>query len=204
MFNYPTGFNSVMISNMALSALGARATVASLNENSNEGITCKLWYDFCRLQTLASYNWSFAKTRVDLVLSDEDPPDTIWDFRYLLPDDCIAIRELQNPLGPSADAVPYSIEKSPLGVRTLVTNLEDAVAVYTSDVTDTEEFTPFFADCLSTYLAYRIAVAITGDEGKRDQMAKQFVMMIRVAPAQDANESVDAPPRDAEAIRARN
>lgn len=203
MVAYPTGFTTLNISNMALSAIGARSTIANLNENSTEGAACKLWYDFSRLQTLAAFDWAFARKRVALTLSTEDPPTDVWLYRYIIPSDCVAIRYLWNPAGPSADAVPFTTELAADGTRTLLSNLEDAIVIYTSNVSSINLFTPFFIDALATYLAFRIAVTITGDLNIRGAMAQQFVQMMRVAPAQDANESVDPAPREAEAIRAR-
>lgn len=204
MVAYPTGFTTLNIANMALSAIGARSTIASLNENSSEGAACKLWYDFSRLQTLAAYDWSFARKRVALTESTDDPVEGVWLYRYIIPTDCVAMRYIWNPLGRAADAVPFDTELSDDGTRTILTNMEDAILVYTSDVSSLSLFTPFFIDALATYLGFRICVTITGDLNKRNAMAQQFVSMMRVAPSQDANESMDEAPRDAEAIRARN
>jgi len=202
----PTGFTTLSIANMALSSIGQGAIV-SLAENSAAGNACSLWYDFCRLQTLAAYNWSFARKRATLTEADEDddpPPEDVWLYRYVLPTDCVAVREVVNPLGPSADAVPYALEQSTDGLtKTLLTNLEDAQIVYTANVTLINMFTPFFIDCLAACIAYRIAYTITGSLDVRNEAGKYFVSILRTAPAQDGNETVEQAPRDSEAIRAR-
>lgn len=200
MVDFPTGFSKVTIANMALSNIGARSTISSFLENSAEASNVNLWYEYCRLQTLQSYNWAFARKRVSLVVSDEDADGVQWQFRYLLPDDCVAVRLLENPIGKRGKAVPYDIELSPLGVKSLVTNLEEAVAIYTSNVSDVTIFSPLFIDTLACCIGWRIAFPITGDRNIQDDQAKLFRFMLLSASAQDANESVDDEPQDADWI----
>lgn len=204
MVSWPLGFSTLSISNMALSHIGQGA-IGSLNENSAPGNACKLWYDFCRIQTLAAYDWSFARKRATLTESDEDddPPPDDWGYRYILPTDCVAVRYIVNPAGPTADAVPFKLAQGADGTKTLLCNMEEVDIWYTCDVTSINMFTVFFIDCLSLMMAWRIAFTITGSLDLQNEMGRRFVDTIRVAPAADANENVDQPPRDAEAIRAR-
>lgn len=204
MVDFPTGFDKVVIANMALSNIGARSTISSFLENSAEASIINLWYEYCRLQTLQAFNWSFARKRLALTLSAEATDGVLWNYRYLIPDDCVSVRMLQNPLGPKADAVPYTIEQSPLGVKTLLTNLDSATAVYTTNVTDVDLFTPLFVDTLAACLGWRIAFTLTNSQAVATEQAQLFRALMMIAPAHDANEQIDMKPRDAEWIRGRH
>jgi hypothetical protein len=189
---------------MALSNIGTRSTIASFDENSTEAKECKLWYDFSRTQALEAFDWSFARRRLALALHGDDAPEMRWSFRYQYPANCIAARYIENPLGPTADAVPFEIELSEDGnTKSLLTNQEDAVLVYTSDMTQTTMYTSHFVETLSHLLAFHIAIQLTGKRSIKSDMAQMYSALLRAAPAQNANERVGAPPREAEWIRSR-
>jgi hypothetical protein len=197
--------SEVKIANMALSHIGASSAIENLSENTAEAQATDLWYDFSRLQTLEAFDWSFARKRQALALHPEDAPDGIWTFRYQYPADCVAFRKIQNPLGPEADAVPFEIELSSDGLtKTILTDCEDAIGVYTMDLETTSLFSAFFVEALSFMLAHHIAYSVTGKRSLRQDMLNTFNEYILRAPAQNANEAVDRPERDAVHIRARD
>ena len=208
--------SKVRIANMALSFIGAKSTIESLTEDSAEAKECNLWYDYSRLQTLSTYDWSFARRRQTLATHADAPPAGVWAYRYVYPSDAVVLRKLENPSGSAllayypdystvqADAVPFSVEMSDdQTTKTIVTDLDEAVAVYTFDQEQVNFFSPFFVEMLALQLASRIGFAITGDLAIVDRMVQRFVRMRGVAPAEDANEAVGQPPRDADHIRGR-
>jgi hypothetical protein len=127
------------------------------------------------------------------------------------------MRKMQNPSGitavvflsdenldsDSTDAVPYSIEVSDDGTKSILTNLDDAVGVYTFDQTDTTLFSEFFVAMFAFALGANIAHALTGKQEVREGMIASFQQMVRQAPASNANEEVRKPPRDTAWIRGR-
>lgn len=192
------------IANMALDSLGSKSVIASLTEASPEAKACKLWYDASRRQALEAFNWSFARRRLTLASHSDAAPEQRWNFRYQYPVDCIKAREIENPLGPDADAIPFTIELDDAAtVKTILTDLDDAVLIYTSDISNTSLFSMFFVDTLSALLAARIAIKITGKRTLKGDMIQQYNSLLRIAPAHDANEAVGKKPREAEHIRAR-
>lgn len=196
--------SETVIANMALDSIGSKSSIASLNEASPEAKACKLWYGMSRRQALEAYNWSFARRRVTLASHSDDAPELRWNFRYQYPADCIKAREIENPLGPDADAVPFTIELSEdASVKTILTDLDDAILIYTADIDDTPLFSMFFVDTLSALLAARIAIKITGKRTLKGDMIQQYNSLLRMAPAHDANEAVGKKPREAEHIRVR-
>lgn len=198
---------SVDICNMALGHVGAANSITAIDgtDTSAEATQCKLWYDQCRKDVLTLYNWSFARKRDDLVeLLTDDPPDS-WGFRYAYPSDCLKVCYLVNPVGRDADAVPYELElNADDSARTILTDLDDAVMVYTKDVETVTQFTPQFVDMLAHWLAYRIAFTLTADPRIEQKEFQTFMSQWRILTAIDANEGMPSKPRDASWIEARN
>ncbi len=140
----------VRIGNMALSHIGTTATIEAFTENSVEARQINLWYDFSRQQALEAMDWNFARKRQFLALHSDDPPTYDWLYRYQYPSGALVIRRLVNPLGLEANVVPFRVENSSDGeTKTVLTNLEDAEAEYTFDLTSTSLFSPLFVEALS-------------------------------------------------------
>jgi len=210
----------VVIGRMALSHIGARSRIESLTENSNEAKEVNLWYDFARKQVLEVFNWNFASKRLTLALHGDDPPEGVWAFRYQYPSDCLVARNIENPripvratgfLGKSFDeltglqfnAVPFEVEIAPEGTKSILSNLEDAVLVYTFDQTATALFSELFIEAFSRALASKIAFSLTGKQSISTEQLQIFFLVVGRAGASNANEQVEPPPRDAEWVRNR-
>jgi hypothetical protein len=193
------------IANLALANIGAKNTIESFNELSTEAKLVKAWYDASREAVLEAMDWNFARKRLALSQSVTAAPDGVWTYRYDYPSDCIAAREIENPLGPDADAVPFEVElDSDTGVKSVLTDMETAKLIYTKNITSTFLFTPYFVHAMAAFLAFNIAFALTGKRGIVDDMGKKFQFMISMAEGNNMNESVRRPPREASWIRARD
>lgn len=196
--------SKVDICNMALSNVGTQSTIEDIDEESAEAAQCRVWYDRARRQALEAYPWSFAKTRLVLAEDAEDPPEGLWGFRYQYPADCIAAREIENPAGPTADAVPFTVEMtSDKSRRSILCNLEDATLIYTYDNDTPSTFSEHFVETLAYLLGSKIATSLTGNRQIKVDLFNAYRGMIAVAPAQNANEGVEPPPREAEWVRGR-
>jgi len=198
-----TTISEARICSMALSHLGEDA-IESLTEGTAESNACDLWYDYSRRIALASHDFGFARTRQALATHDDDPPSGIWGYRYQYPSDCVKLRKLQSPSGDQADNIPYEIE---LGDnrdnKSIVTDLQDAVAVFTYNLTQVDLFTEYFILMLSFGLAGNLTYSITGKREFRKDMIATAQSMALMAPANDANEQQKTTPRDADWHRAR-
>lgn len=189
--------SEVQICNMALSNVGAKSTIESLTEDSTEAKECNLWYHYSRLQTLETFDWNFARRRLTLATHGDDPPDA-WAYRYQYPVDCVSLRKLQNPAGEKKDPIPFVIEASDdLDTKSILTNLDDAVGVYTFNLKMVTLFSAFFVEMLSFALASHLSYTITGKLEIRKEMIITFSALQRVAPAFNAGEQVATSPRDA-------
>ena len=199
------------IANMALSHIGAKPTIESFTEKSAEAEQVNIWYDYSRLQVLEASDWNFARKRRTMALHGDtisetasDPLAGVWKFRYQYPDDCVAARKVQNPNAPPKDAIPFDIETSLDGEqKTILTDAEDAVLVYTWDLANTDMFSPLFTLALSHLLAHEIAFSLTGKRKIKIDELTIYNRVLNEAKSMIANESVEPPPRDADWIRAR-
>lgn len=211
---FNTGYTQVSLGNLALAKLGDRASIVSLAENTPEGYAINTWYNLSLAQTFEAFNWGFARARVALVPHTVDPSPS-WCFRYQYPTDALVLRYIENPLGRWADAIPYEISlasdtvTSPPDIvysNSIQSNLDEAVVVYTIDLTD-PQFIPMysatFIQAFTSALAANIAFTITGNMQVARDKQQEFVAIIRSAMAIDANQEIDHKPREAEGIRAR-
>lgn len=193
---------TVQIANLALDHIRA-GSIESFTEASVEARAIKLWFDTCRREVLERHDWAFARKRLALATHSEDPPEGVWSFRYQHPTDCISMRRLRNPAGEQADPVPFAEEAATDGTRSILTNLDDAIGVYTYDCTNPLVYTPSFVVAFSHCLAWRTAFRITGKRSVAEEQANIYNVTFRLAAAQNANAAASEPPRDAAWIRAR-
>ncbi len=203
--------SDVIIANMALTHIGAENDIEGLDEQTVEAKAINTWYDYSLQQALEAFDWNFARRRIVLNLhadvistTTEQPLAGVWGFRYSYPPDCVTMRKLQHPNGPPDNAHPYEIELSLDGTeKTIVTNVEKAVAVYTFVQTAANLYTPGFVLGLSFALAANVAFTLTGKLSVKKAMRNDFITAINIGAANMLNETVEKPPRDADWIRDR-
>ena len=196
--------SEVSIANMALAHAGVRSTLETLTENTPEARQVNLWYDHCRVQALESSDWNFARKRLTLALHSEAAPTDVWTYRYQYPADCIYARRLANPSGKNQDQVPFEIElNSTCEEKTIVTNLESAVLIYTRNIVTPGLFSTLFVDAIAHLLASYVAYSLTGVRSTKDKEMEIYMGMIRLASGHNANEQAETPPRDAPWITGR-
>lgn len=197
--------STVAICNMALSHIGADSTIEDIDEDDAGAKACKTWFDWSRAQTLAAYDWNFARRRATLALHDDAAPDGDWTYRYALPTGLLKARYVVNPAGWTDNAVPFVLELSNDGSeQTILCDVDDAVMVYTFDQTDSSLWSPEFVDTLAWRLAASIAFQVTGNRAVVQDALKTFSAMLMQSAAINANEGVARGPREAEGIRARD
>lgn len=196
--------SDVIIGNMALSFIGAkRDIVTALTDDTAGAKAVNLWYEYARLSTLEAYNWNFARKRVTLATHADLPPDE-WAYRYTFPASTVAIRKIWNPLGETADAVPFDIELIAAGTaKCILTNMEDAIAICTADITTTSLFSPTYVVAFARKIAECVALTITGKESIQNLQTQHFNFLIQQAASLDAQQVVKDPPRDTDWIRGR-
>lgn len=192
------------IARMALSHLGATANIEDMDtEQTTVARQAKMWYDLAREQALADYDWNFARKRVALSLSEFAAPTTEWVFRYRYPADCLRARYIENPAGPFGDDPPFEVEEQTDGALSIVTDVENAVLVFTRNSQAPSVFSAHFVSALSYLLAHYMAGPVTGKDTKKQEMMQSYRFAVLSAAGNEANEGTQRPPRDAEWTRGR-
>ena len=165
--------SAVDICNVALSYLGDRATVTSIDppEGSPQADHCARFYPLALGQILRTGSWSFATVRKKLPQVSDAPPGAI--FAYAYPSDCIEILSVHGEGGEQIR--DYSVERSG-DALVLVTDIPVGWVFYSTSETPAELLPSDFADALAHLLASKLAGAmITGSSGA--QMAEEHLKM---------------------------
>jgi hypothetical protein len=220
----------VDIGNRALSSIGARATIASLDESSKEAQQINLWYDKRRRQLLRTAPWGFARMTQSLSLlgtiADSTSPYPFL-YKYEYPSNCFKVRYILTPptaslpvgipltgdslfgvagLSPSRAnrfLVASDTDSSGNQRRVILSNVQYAIAVYTGDVISPDMWDDLFEDALTSALAYTIVIPITGNAGMRDDFRRAAETAIASARAVDGNESINSTQHTPDWISAR-
>lgn len=222
------------ICNLALSSIGTRSTITSIEEPSPEAINCKLWYDTLRRQLLRCANWGFARRQQSLSLLGDLLPDGTspypWLFKYLYPADAIKFRYILCPpiqsvaggitppqvglpigganwLSPSRNnrfIVANELDEYENNRKLLLTNVEAAIGVYTANVTDPTIFDSLFEDALISALAYQLVIPLSGNVSLKKDMKILGEAALTQARVADGNEAVPTTDHSVDWLVARN
>lgn len=152
-------------------------------------------WDFARRQVLGTV----VKQAFVNGSPSSDPPPQPWLFEYAYPDDCLRLRFLVQYQQPQAGSVPfttgpqnvinpaYATTRVPFVIandpqasgqprKVVLTNMENAYLVYTSDLSQTPDmWDPLFLSGATATLAAYFVAALAGDKGllaTQVQMAK--------------------------------
>lgn len=207
------------ICNRALGEIGSRATLTSFSDGSPASFQCQLNYDKLRKLLIRCAPWNFTRRQVNLSLLGTAPEGLVpfpWMFKYLYPPDCIKFRymlEIPNgwpfPTGPDAPPqtgdnfficfpvsrrgrflVANDVDENGRARKVLLSNVCQAIGVYSVDETNVDLFDAGFEDGLVALLAEKIVIPLTGNAGMKGsfmQIAKERVTEAR---AMDGNEAL--------------
>lgn len=196
------------ICNRALSHTGTDQAIASLGEKSKEARVCARWYEPSRDQLLRTFAWNFAQRREKLADMGEAP--TGWQYRYRYPTDCIDLQRViqagnYHP-GMEMDGIDmavFRIASSGDGGRVILTNIEQAEAIYTARVEDPNLFPADFVVALEMTLAANIAMPMVAQPQLTDYLANKARAALSEAMAANLNEGHSPDQPDAEWVRDR-
>lgn len=153
----------VSICNLALSHLGDRATLSSIDppEGSAQGDHCAQFWPIARDEALAAYDWRFASHVTSTAqLDDSIQTNPSWLYAYQLPADFIAAREVVYEEGSLflEPGIP-DFEGGTIddGSMVLFTQLTDLSIRYTRRVVDPNRYTSGFVTAVSYLLASYLA-----------------------------------------------
>ena len=177
-----TDISETAICNAALIAVGAD-TIADIGQASKVANVLKLRYPMIRDAVLQAYKWNFAKRRASLPKLDADPA---WGYayQYLLPADCILVRELPD----ATQSIRWEVEDADDGAVVL-TNLAPPLRVlYTTRVQDVSRFRPLFVEALAARLAADLAVKLMDNAAAAERLLGIYQDKLNEARRVDAQE----------------
>jgi hypothetical protein len=185
--------SDVEIVNAALTLLG-ESRIISLNDNQKPARDAKAIFATSRDALLAAYNWSFAKTRVQLTASAITPLFG-FDRAFPLPVDCLRVLTVGDYYV-GADLSDYrgaNPEVFTIEGRQILTNLGAPLNVqYVKRVEDASQFHPCFVKAFGCQLAFDLAESITQSNTKRQSMDRERNHQISLAVRANA---IELPPQ---------
>lgn len=190
------------ICNTALIRIGHTRRIGNIFEGSPESVAALQVYGQTRDQKLRSFDWGFAERDLQLNLlkiapvggySNASPwtsanPIPPWIYEYSYPTDCLKLRSLRGnaSLIPQFDPKPtvFRIANdtvTSVQQKVILCNKENAVAVYTGQITDPTLWEPSFMEAFIDDLGVALALAlanvdalkVAGQEDAGDTMTAQ-------------------------------
>ena len=169
--------SNVSVTNSALIRIGSDI-IASMTEDSQAARLANNIYDESLDYLLQLAPWGFAQVETSLALS-ASPPTYSHTYSYQLPTlpYCLQVTGIQ-----------YGFEFEIKG-RYLYTDHGPINITYTKRVTDMNELSASFTQCLVFYLASQLALPLTHDKGMADTMEMKFQNSYQKAKTRDTQES---------------
>lgn len=205
----------VTITNRALQAMGARAQIASVGENSKEAKAAALVFLDAVNEVLEAYPWNFAQRWINGTpirrYTDAVPPQDGWLYEYNYPADALKIRSVSPPPATATGGIPifgltldqqlvkppvsapYSVGADDVGnghIRVVFTNLSAAQIFYTKRVVDYDTWEPNAFRLLYLTLALKLVAPLAGSKEYMAAVSNQLAEARQVAMVSDANETV--------------
>lgn len=164
---------NIDICNQALELIGDQATVAAFNDGTPQGNAAGVLFQPAVELVMRQVDPSFARRTAALALSAAVTLVIPWAYEYLYPADCLRLRQVRSPASPTSGfqdpSDPQPI-RSALGVdviatvttKVILTNQQNAVAVYTSSIPTVAEWDSAFTQAVVRRLANPFAMALAG------------------------------------------
>lgn len=195
--------DEVTVCNMALGHIGA-STISSLSDTrSANAEACNTYFATARDATLEGADWNFARIRKSLAkLSDERPME--WQYGYAYPSDCVKFRRIAHVNRRTNNPYPFEVAlRGDKSSQWILTDLQDAVGVYTARIENLNLFSPMAIEALSWKLASLIVVPITRKMEAIAGLNAQFQLRLGQAETSSYNEQQGDKPNESELVEAR-
>ena len=155
------------ICNMSLSDIGSKRINNFETDDSEEAIKCRLHYEPTRDALIRSHWWRFARARKTLSQDVADPDTDEWDNQFILPNDFLRFRSIEEEAGYTSRSRRHAIE----GDRFL-TNFSTVNMRYIRRVTDVTKFDPLFVQMLVLQLDLKLITGLAKTDTKLKESIK--------------------------------
>lgn len=179
--------SDVDIANLALNRIGCN-TISSFGEGTRESTVLNAIYNINRVSVLRDFAWSFAMLELQLALLTE--VRSKWTYVYAYPSDCINALYIYNSASnEDRNAIPYEIGVSVTkDKKVLMTNQQNAVLVYTADISNSTLFDTSFVDAFAWKLASELVQPLRSETQLFQVMLNIYKTKIAEAARNSMNE----------------
>lgn len=176
--------------NDALGQIGA-ARITAIDDGSINANHCQTFYPPLRDSLLRGFKWNFNLTRATLA-QDATPPEFEYNYSYTLPSDCLRVWEYVGTHQTASVMVPAPGLYAPtfkIEGRHLLSNHAEAAILYGARITNPDLWDALFYQVVCTWLASKLASAITKDEKKAQlKLQEASEVLLPLALAADGQE----------------
>jgi hypothetical protein len=157
---------------MALGKIGDDV-ISNIDEDTETGRKCKLYYEQARDEVLEAFPWDFAGKRATLA-QDATAPAFEYDYRYALPSDYINMRDAYvDDAKLESDSSPWIIEG-----QYLLTNEDEIDITYTFRETTTTRFTPTFVSGVVILLGSMLASGLKNNSKRARELLTEYEIYV--------------------------
>lgn len=191
--------SEVDLCNDALGQIG-QSPITSLSDGSTNANYATTFYPNLRDSLLMNTNWTFNRKRVQLAQLPT-PPLYEFAYQYQLPADFLKLVEyLGDAFNPNTANVLQlfdtntdpSFERYKVEGRTLLTNDSIVFITYSKQITDPNFFSPLLYQCMTSWLAAKLASAINKDSKLSMSLLKVAMDLLSEAMSVDGQQdSID-------------
>lgn len=180
----------------ALSHLGVKQSITSIDEETVEAEMCSLFYQIALEDILRGHEWQKFSKREELA-ELEDTPNDSWEYCYREPSDCVAFRRIDSGqrMDDEDSAIEF-IESRDSDGAVILTDQGEAVGEYTMLVDDVTKWDADFKLSHSFLMAHLMAPSLTGGDPYKlgDKCLQEHAYWLGRAKANDKKEQQK--PRD--------
>lgn len=184
-------YSETDVLNDALSQIGA-TFVDGIDDGTVNANHCKRLYPPLRRAILRGHYWNFAMARAMLAQSPDTPPFQ-YSYRFPLPADWLRMVEYNGANTDTTRIDPTLLPRIPsyiLEGHDLLTNDGAVAIVYVRDVTNPALWDAMFYQVVTTWLASKLASAITKDSKMSATLLDMAVkLMLPLAAAVDGQDN---------------
>jgi hypothetical protein len=179
---------SAVVTNAALEQIASQTRITSLTDGSPAATYASIVYAPTVQLMLRELDPDFARFTAPLVASGAPTPVPPWAFEFLYPADMVRLRQVQPPLtGTGALADPFDPHPVRANVafdliggvatKVILTNLPNALAVYTTSQVSEVQWDSAFTDTVIRRLANPLAMALSGRPDFAEKILMQSAQM---------------------------
>lgn len=193
---------STIVVNAALEQIAAQQQITSLTDGSPAAVSAGIVYAPTVQLMLRELDPDFARFTAALSVAVSPSQVPPWAFEYVYPADCVRLRNVRPPAsGPGSlsdpnnpvpiranvafDLIPTGSPPAPTATKVILTNQQNALAVYTTSSVTEAQWDAAFTDTVIRRLANPLAMALSGRPDFAREILEQSARMAATCEAVD-------------------